>query len=103
MTTSKESLANEEFATHSPQQISVVMLIQVMLGRRNEGEGRSIRVCLATFEVLEVSSEVSRQAVSLKGHSDSRFRMLSFMRPRECRDVSWLPAARRGASATGPM
>ena len=59
--------AKQELAKYSLRQISVITLIQVMVGCRDKDEECSIRGFLATFEVLEVSSEVARQAVSLRG------------------------------------
>ena len=58
--------AKEELAKYTLRQISIITLIELMVGCRDGDEEKAVRGFLATFEVLEVSSEVAQQAVSLR-------------------------------------
>lgn len=58
--------AKEELAKYTLRQISIITLIELMVGCRDGDEEKAVRGFLATFEVLEVSSEVAQEAVSLR-------------------------------------
>ena len=60
------AIAKEELAKYTLRQISIITLIELMVGCRDGDEEKAVRGFLATFEVLEVSSEVAQQAVSLR-------------------------------------
>jgi predicted nucleic acid-binding protein len=58
--------AKIELAQYSIRQISVISLIEVMVGATTAAEENAIRSFLGTFEVLELSAEIANQAIAIR-------------------------------------
>lgn len=58
--------AKEELDRFEHRLISVITLIEVLVGARNAEEERAIRRLLSTFEVVGVTAAVAETAVSLR-------------------------------------
>jgi predicted nucleic acid-binding protein len=58
--------AKIELAKYSIRQISVISLIEVMVGATTESEENAIRGFLGTFEILELSAEIASQAIAIR-------------------------------------
>lgn len=55
-----------ELARYSIRQISVISFIEVMVGAKNATEENAIQGFLGTFEILELSAEIAREAISIR-------------------------------------
>lgn len=55
-----------ELARYSIRQISVISFIEVMVGAKNATEENAILGFLGTFEILELSAEIAREAISIR-------------------------------------
>jgi predicted nucleic acid-binding protein len=60
------SAAREELQQYRIRQISIITLIEVMVGAKNAAEESAIRGFLATFEVLELSAEIAQEAIAIR-------------------------------------
>lgn len=60
------ALARDELARYSVWQISVITYIEVMVGASQAEEADTIRGFLASFEVIELSSEIAKETISLR-------------------------------------
>jgi predicted nucleic acid-binding protein len=58
--------AKVELARYSIRQISVISFIEVMVGAKNATEENAIQGFLGTFEILELSAEIAREAISIR-------------------------------------
>lgn len=58
--------AKVELARYSIRQISVISFIEVMVGAKNTTEENAIQGFLGTFEILELSAEIAREAISIR-------------------------------------
>ncbi|MFP4541508.1 MAG: type II toxin-antitoxin system VapC family toxin [Opitutales bacterium] len=58
--------AQKELAQYRVRQISVITFIEVMVGAKNLDEEAAIRGFLASFEVLELSAEITQETISLR-------------------------------------
>jgi predicted nucleic acid-binding protein len=58
--------AKAELARYSIRQISVISFIEVMVGAKNATEENAIQGFLGTFEILELSAEIAREAISIR-------------------------------------
>ncbi|MEI8285504.1 MAG: PIN domain-containing protein, partial [bacterium] len=58
--------AKIELAKYSIRQISVISLIEVMVGATKAVEENAIRSFLGTFEILELSAEIASQAIAIR-------------------------------------
>ena len=58
--------AKIELAHYSTRQISVISLIEVLVGATNAAEENAIRSFLGTFEILELSAEIASNAVAIR-------------------------------------
>ena len=58
--------AKIELAHYSTRQISVISLIEVLVGATNAAEENAIRSFLGTFEILELSAEIASQAIAIR-------------------------------------
>jgi predicted nucleic acid-binding protein len=58
--------AKIELAQYSIRQISVISLIEVLVGATNAAEENAIRSFLGTFEILELSAEIASQAIAIR-------------------------------------
>lgn len=58
--------AKIELAQYRIRQISVISLIEVLVGATNAVEENAIRSFLSTFEILELSAEIASQAIVIR-------------------------------------
>lgn len=58
--------AQQELARHRERWISVVTLMEVLVGARNADEEDVIEMFLRDFQVVEISKRVAREAVDLR-------------------------------------
>lgn len=58
--------AKIELAQYRKRQISIVTFIEVMVGAKDADEEATIRGFLASFEILELSSEIAKEAISIR-------------------------------------
>lgn len=58
--------AKVELARYSLRQISVISFIEVMVGAKNATEENAIQGFLGTFEILELSAEIAKEAISIR-------------------------------------
>ena len=58
--------AKDELARYRIRQISIITVIELMVGAKEAGEEASIRGFLSSFEVLELSTEVAHEALRLR-------------------------------------
>jgi predicted nucleic acid-binding protein len=58
--------AKAELARYSNRQISVISYIEVMVGAKNTSEENAIQGFLGTFEILELSAEIAKEAISIR-------------------------------------
>lgn len=58
--------AKVELARYSIRQISVISFIEVMVGAKNTTEENALQGFLGTFEILELSAEIAREAISIR-------------------------------------
>lgn len=59
-------VARQEFDHYHTRLISVITFIEVMVGARIPAEQEAIRGFLSSFQVIELTAEVARQAISLR-------------------------------------
>lgn len=58
--------ARTELAQYSTRQISIITLIEVLVGATDPEEEKAIRGFLSTFQVLELTSEIAAEAVLIR-------------------------------------
>ena len=58
--------AKAELDRYRNRQISVISYIEVMVGAKNTSEENAIRGFLGTFEILELSAEIAKEAISIR-------------------------------------
>ncbi|MGA0853372.1 MAG: type II toxin-antitoxin system VapC family toxin [Luteolibacter sp.] len=58
--------AKVELDRYRNRQISVISYIEVMVGAKNASEENAIRGFLGTFEILELSAEIAKEAISIR-------------------------------------
>lgn len=58
--------AKDELARYRIRQISIITVIELMVGAKEAGEESSIQGFLSSFEVLELSTEVAHEALRLR-------------------------------------
>lgn len=58
--------AKSELAQYRKRQISIVTFLEVMVGSKNTEEEATIRGFLASFELLELSAEIAKEAISIR-------------------------------------
>lgn len=58
--------AKKELDQYKRKQISIVSFIEVMVGAQSPEEEKTIRGFLNSFEILELSAEVSEESISLR-------------------------------------
>ncbi|MEY5013535.1 MAG: hypothetical protein RLY69_1250 [Verrucomicrobiota bacterium] len=58
--------AKVELDRYRNRQISVISFIEVMVGAKNTSEENAIRGFLGTFEILELSAEIAKEAISIR-------------------------------------
>ena len=58
--------AKVELDRYRNRQISVISYIEVMVGAKNTSEENAIRGFLGTFEILELSAEIAKEAISIR-------------------------------------
>lgn len=58
--------AKEELNRYRVRQISIISFIEVMVGARGAGEEMRIRGFLSSFETLNVTSEVAKEAILMR-------------------------------------
>ncbi len=58
--------AQRELARYSIRQISIITFIEVMVGSQNEAEEDALRGFLASFEVLELTAKVAKEAILIR-------------------------------------
>jgi predicted nucleic acid-binding protein len=59
-------VAKEELDRYRVRQISIITFIEVMVGAKNAAEESAIRSFLATFEVLDLSTGIAQEAISIR-------------------------------------
>jgi predicted nucleic acid-binding protein len=58
--------AKDELARYRIRQISIITVIELMVGAQDAGREASIRGFLSSFEVLELSTEIAHEALRLR-------------------------------------
>lgn len=58
--------ARGELARYRVRLISIITVIELMVGARNAHEEASIRGFLSSFEVLELSAEIAQEAIAIR-------------------------------------
>lgn len=58
--------ARSELAKYRIRQISVITYIEVMVGAKNPEETAAIQGFLTTFELIELSSKIAQETISLQ-------------------------------------
>ena len=58
--------AKDELARYRIRQISIITVIELMVGAQDAGQEASIRGFLSSFEVLELSTEIADEAIRLR-------------------------------------
>lgn len=58
--------AKKELSRYSSRQISIITYIEVMVGSQNESEEQALRGFLSSFEVLELTAKVAKEAISIR-------------------------------------
>jgi predicted nucleic acid-binding protein len=58
--------AQTELARYSIRQISIITFIEVMVESQNEAEEDALRGFLASFEVLELTAKVAKEAILIR-------------------------------------
>ena len=58
--------AKDELARYRIRQISIITVIELMVGAQDAGQEASIRGFLSSFEVLELSTEIAHEAIRLR-------------------------------------
>lgn len=57
--------AREELARYRVRQISIITFIEVLVGAK-AGEEKAIRGFLATFQIIELSAEIAKEAIAIR-------------------------------------
>ena len=57
--------AREELARYRVRQISIITVIEVLVGAK-AGEEKAIRGFLATFQIIELSAEIAKEAIAIR-------------------------------------
>ncbi len=57
--------AREELARYRVRQISIITFIEVLVGAK-AGEDKAIRGFLATFQIIELSAEIAKEAIAIR-------------------------------------